>query len=719
MKKSQKNKLILVGLIFSFLTPILYKNLKIDTNYFHDFNQDVALKYNNADWDNEIMLPTTYSPFSTFVGDVNNDGFNDIVFVYDSTDNIGIFTWNSTAKDWNNEIIRTVGDGPYGVFVGDANNDGYNDIVTGNRYTNDVSILLWNNVTGNWGGPISKAVGDDPRVPCIGDVNNDGYNDIITPNYAGSDISILLWNNMTGDWDSAISKSAGSYTTCAYIGDVNNDGYNDIVAGNHISSDISIYLWNNNIDNWNPVITKSVTSFPYSMFIADANNDGFNDIIFGGGNGVSIFIWNTLISDWNPEIRRCIGFGGESVYIGDANNDGSNDIVVTDKANDRISVTLWNRTIGNWNGDLIKTVGDSPTGIFIGDVNNDGYNDIVCSNSFVSYASVFLWDVPPTIEINTPYNNEVFGKMAPKFNIKVKEASIDSMWYTLDGGISNKTFFTNTTIDQLIWDDVGNGSVLIDFYVNDTTGNVGSASVLVRKDEYSPAIAIIEPTNGEEFSKYPPIYNITIDEANLADTWYSIDGGITNISFSCLYGVIDEQLWQNAPDGPITVTFYAKDIANNTGFTTVDIIKNTLQSLNVKIVKMIYSMDTYNLTFSIVNETNNGIDSATIFMWWNGIDVSSDIQNYGNGLYFVSLDTITVAPGEDPIPLNMTVLASGYKDKYFEIYIAVDPATLLKGGGGPGEEFPITLIIIISIVSAVAVFGVVSFYLLRKRKSLS
>ena len=103
-------------------------------------------------------------------------------------------------------------------------------------------------------------------------------------------------------------------------------------------------------------------------------------------------------------------------------------------------------------------------------------------------------------------------------------------------------------------------------------------------------------------------------------------------------------------------------------------------------------------------------------MWWNGINVSANFQNLGDGIYFISLGPITVAPGEDPILLKMAISASGYEDKDFETYIAVDPDTLEKGPA----EFPL-LILIIAITSIAGGVGVagVALFLLRKRKRIS
>jgi len=96
--------------------------------------------------------------------------------------------------------------------------------------------------------------------------------------------------------------------------------------------------------------------------------------------------------------------------------------------------------------------------------------------------------------------------------------------------------------------------------------------------------------------------------------------------------------------------------------------------LQVEITEHSYSLEHFNFTLFIFNETGQGIDQ----MWWNGVDVSSSVISLGNGYYFISLDPITVAPGEDPILLNMTISATGYDDKYFETHITVHPCDTWK-----------------------------------------
>lgn len=115
--------------------------------------------------------------------------------------------------------------------------------------------------------------------------------------------------------------------------------------------------------------------------------------------------------------------------------------------------------------------------------------------------------------------------------------------------------------------------------------------------------------------------------------------------------------------------------------------------LNVEIVDQIFSEAAFNITFYIYSilEVIGGynildIDNAEIQMWWDGTEVSTDVQDLGGGLYFVSLEPITVLPGEDPILLDMIVSIPGYEDKYFESFIAVDPDTIDKSEPEPEPE---------------------------------
>ena len=92
--------------------------------------------------DDLYFRKTTYPANSFFACDLNTDDLNDFVYteLYGSD-----FVVINQAKEYGDLDPRyeyTVDDGPYDIAVGDVNNDGFDDIVTCGYGNNDeISIL--------------------------------------------------------------------------------------------------------------------------------------------------------------------------------------------------------------------------------------------------------------------------------------------------------------------------------------------------------------------------------------------------------------------------------------------------------------------------------------------------------------------------------------------------------------------------------------------------
>jgi len=437
-----KNLRLLI--VFAFLFIILPNTLLpvIDDSFENS-------SINSSGWKGEITLDVAQHPYEVYVGDVNNDGFNDIVTADFWSDRyVSVLIWNDIINDWNPRFFKDVGPHPLGVCIGDANNDGYNDIVGTNLNNDEVAILLWNDNIGNWEPKITRTM-SYPHDVYVADCNNDGFNDIIT-----DDLRVLLWNNTLKSWDPKISIPAGVSTSSIHVEDANNDGKNDVITiggGNAI-----MLCWNDTSKLWDDIITVTVGSSPKSIFSADLNNDGYNDIVTAnaGSDDISILLWNENITDWDPEIKMSVGESPESVFIGDANNDGFNDIATANNDNNSISILCWNNTSQDWYTESTNQVGDSPRSIFIDDVNNDGKNDVVAANQISYTVSVFLWqlDAPilHSIHPNPNYNgniqlkwNEVIG--ATIYYIYKSTSNISSLGNMLP--IDNTT--TNNYFDTI------------------------------------------------------------------------------------------------------------------------------------------------------------------------------------------------------------------------------------------------------------------------------
>jgi hypothetical protein len=182
----------------------------------------------------------------------------------------------------------------------------------------------------------------------------------------------------------------------------------------------------------------------------------------------------------------------------------------------------------------------------------------------------------PIITINSPITADFFGFRPPQYDITVVEPDIDTMWYTLDNGVTLIPFTEFTgTIDQTEWDKLGDGTVVIRFYVRDEGDNEAYSEVSVNKDLVAPVITINEPEFGEVFVDISPLYSITIVESSLESYCYSFDNGLTNHSISDMTGAISQSVWDSLPDGHVTLRFYAKDEAGNVGQSSVTITKRT------------------------------------------------------------------------------------------------------------------------------------------------
>ncbi len=179
----------------------------------------------------------------------------------------------------------------------------------------------------------------------------------------------------------------------------------------------------------------------------------------------------------------------------------------------------------------------------------------------------------PEIIILSPIEDDLFENIVPSFTVDIQDANLDKMWYTINNGSQKVPFTSNDTIDQGLWDAIPDGIVTLTFFANDTIGNINFTSVNIIKDTLLPEILILSPNLNDILGINPPTFELSINESNLVSMWYTIDGGITNYTFTGTIGTIDQDAWNAALEGQITITFYAQDSAGNIGTETVIVIK--------------------------------------------------------------------------------------------------------------------------------------------------
>jgi predicted glutamine amidotransferase len=226
---------------------------------------------------------------------------------------------------------------------------------------------------------------------------------------------------------------------------------------------------------------------------------------------------------------------------------------------------------------------------------------------------------PPTINILSPID-QTYGAVAPNFIVEIRDDTLHTMWYTLNGGVTNITFVINGTIDQTEWSALPNGPATITFYANDTFGQENSASRNFTKNANAPVISIISPTLASFFGTSAPSFIVEISDPDLDTMWYSIDGGATNFTF-VINGTIDQTEWTAHSDGTVTLIFFANDTYGNFASDLVLINKDTVApSVNILSPTMLHLLGITSPSFSVEIE-----DPILNAMWYT---LDNGLNNY-------------------------------------------------------------------------------------------
>ncbi len=306
---------------------------------------------------------------------------------------------------------------------------------------------------------------------------------------------------------------------------------------------------------------------------ADANDDGIGDtpyLISGTAGSQDNFpIWEDgddipIITINFPYSDQVFGYLSPSYNVSIFGADKNSTWYTIDDGLTNITFTGFLGTINQSAWDL-RPNGTVKIIFYVNDTTGNLGSDEVIINKDIE---------APQIIINSPYSNQVFGYISPSYNVSIFGADKDCTWYTIDDGLTNITFITNGTINQSAWDLRPNGTVKIIFYINDTTGNLGSDELIVNKDIEVPQITINSPTSSDFFAYSAPAFNLNILEANLDTMWYTINDGLTNITFIGFSGSINQSEWDKKGSGIIIIRFYANDTAGNLGSEGVIVIKD-------------------------------------------------------------------------------------------------------------------------------------------------
>ncbi len=341
------------------------------------------------------------------LGDVNGDGFADLVvdtywsgrvylFYSDGTNGISA----TTVNEANSSITGLPNSGfRRSVSLGDVNGDGYNDLVVA-PYSDRVYLFYSDGISGITTTLAANAntiiIGESGFGSSVsqGDVNGDGYTDLVV-GATSSDRVYLFYSEGTNgisataatDADITITGESGTlFGSSVNFGDVNGDGYLDLAisAPGYNSGIGRVYLFYSEgasgisattaSTDANTSITGVISnSSSCSMSYGDVNGDGFSDL------AIASF-------DYSPD--------GGHVYLFHSAGIGGISATIFTEADAIITGTV--PRPGEFNVACMWVAG-------LGDVNGDNYADLAIATSWYSMATgqVYLFHSLGTSGITT------------------------------------------------------------------------------------------------------------------------------------------------------------------------------------------------------------------------------------------------------------------------------------------------------------------------------
>jgi hypothetical protein len=249
-------------------------------NYSNEtLEQYIRIYYNNEGTFNnsnytDFDLNTRETVDNINYGDINGDGYIDLVY----SSNYGLL-WGVLYNDGYGgfsapEVHHVTTYYPSGIAVGDLNNDGRDDIVLCGQL-----IDVYFSYPSGFQRLQLSADGFSGQV-VISDFDQDGYKDILCNSGFGATDLLMYKNNGNNTFQKLGHLFSQSYMGF-FVADFNNDGLPDIMFQNN--DDSGYFLWYNQgnfqLSNMQFISVPNVGEVSRNFYCADLDNNGFNDII--------------------------------------------------------------------------------------------------------------------------------------------------------------------------------------------------------------------------------------------------------------------------------------------------------------------------------------------------------------------------------------------------------------------------------------------------------
>ena len=457
---------------------------------------------------NYTLLGNSYH-WHIYIGDLSNDGYNEIAFVNGTpTDTVNVLTNNGNGT-FGTRIDVTTGSNPAGVNIADFNNDYKNDLVVANNFGNTISVFL-NNTTmsggASWKAPENINITDvaknsnirlrfsikntasantfnfklqgAPKGTASSCLNVGSTNFIDIPTTSGSFSIMTTSPNFTDQASTTnqLSNPLGTFSAGKIVEYSSNQASSVSISSNYfteleynfqmtsIASTGAAYCFRtvNNVGaSFGSPTNYATGTDPRSAISADLNNDGLSDIAVANliTNNITIFKNNGANSFTSANYSAGTGVSYPvSITAGDFDNNGRVDLATANNASKNITVYT-NDGSGGFSSNTVyalQTGVSKPISITNADFDGDNDLDLAVANSNGDAVSIFNNNGSGVFTAGTTYptfGSDIKGVTTGDFNSDNKPDLAVANWATNNiaifinkYGIGSSTFTTATTI---------------------------------------------------------------------------------------------------------------------------------------------------------------------------------------------------------------------------------------------------------------------------------
>ena len=252
----------------------------------YSINISIIYNYGLSLFDSIKSFPIYPEPPVPFItcGDVNGDGFKDLLFAHNNDFLWGII-YNDGTGNFSSPEYYDLTFPPVDISCGDLNEDGRDDVVLCGTTTE----IYFSTETGFQQQVLTTTLSHDVL---ISDFDNDGDNDVIThTTYIYPNHRVYMFENLGNN--QFIEHDYFQFSPfCSYaqIADFNNDSLPDMVFIDSDHTGLHLYQ---NLDNFNLDFQQFI-SIPEitmeGMYCLDYDNNGFIDIAASYGFGLDFFV---------------------------------------------------------------------------------------------------------------------------------------------------------------------------------------------------------------------------------------------------------------------------------------------------------------------------------------------------------------------------------------------------------------------------------------------